>query len=154
MMSEEQPLIDFSQIPEYEMKALCRTLLQSCREFYSDPKNVEKFERWKQSVTRKTEKRCDDVQDDNRKRSWQRPQSAGLQRHRHAQEALHLALFALGAELRDIADDRVAQAEVHHADVGDKVAQHLVQARLIAPEHLHDVRGEAQAAGDIARDTR
>ena len=47
MMSEEQPLIDFSQIPEYEMKALCRTLLQSCREFYSDPKNVEKFERWK-----------------------------------------------------------------------------------------------------------
>ena len=46
-MSEEQPLIDFSQIPEYEMKALCRTLLQSCREFYSDPKNVEKFERWK-----------------------------------------------------------------------------------------------------------
>ena len=25
MMSEEQPLIDFSQIPEYEMKALCRT---------------------------------------------------------------------------------------------------------------------------------
>ena len=47
MMSEEQPLIDFSQIPEYEMKALCRTLLQSCRELYSDPKNVEKFERWK-----------------------------------------------------------------------------------------------------------
>lgn len=46
-MSGEQPLIDFSQIPEYEMKALCRTLLQSCREFYSDPKNVEKFERWK-----------------------------------------------------------------------------------------------------------
>ena len=73
MMSEEQPLIDFSQIPEYEMKALCRTLLQSCREFYSDPKNVEKFERWK----------AERDKDDNRKRSWQSLHSAGLHRHLH-----------------------------------------------------------------------
>lgn len=46
-MNNDQPKIDFSQILEYQMESLCRTLLQSCREFYSDSKNVQKFERWK-----------------------------------------------------------------------------------------------------------
>lgn len=46
-MNKDQPKIDFSQIPKHQMEALCRTLLKSCTEFYSDPKNVEKYEQWK-----------------------------------------------------------------------------------------------------------
>ena len=46
-MNKDQPKIDFSQIPKHQMESLCRTLLKSCTEFYSDPKNVEKYEQWK-----------------------------------------------------------------------------------------------------------
>ena len=55
-MNNDQPKIDFNQIPKHQVEALCRTLLKSCAEFYSDPKNVEKYEQGKAQRDKNEEK--------------------------------------------------------------------------------------------------
>ena len=55
-MNNDQPKIDFNQIPKHQVEALWRTLLKSCAEFYSDPKNVEKYEQWKAQRDKNEEK--------------------------------------------------------------------------------------------------
>lgn len=35
-------------IPEFELKQLCRCIIKGCEEFYSDPENVKRFEKWKE----------------------------------------------------------------------------------------------------------
>ena len=34
-------------IPEFEFKQLSRFILKACKEFYSDPDNVKRYEKWK-----------------------------------------------------------------------------------------------------------
>ena len=34
-------------IPEFEFKQLSRFILMACKEFYSDPDNVKRYEKWK-----------------------------------------------------------------------------------------------------------
>ena len=41
--------INTSQIPETEAKLLAMTFLDAIKKFYSDPKNVEKFQEWKKN---------------------------------------------------------------------------------------------------------
>ena len=48
-MNNQPPKIDVSQIPEWQMNQLCRTLLDACKRYYSDPENVRKYEEWKAS---------------------------------------------------------------------------------------------------------
>lgn len=48
-MNNQPPKIDVSQIPEWQMNRLCRTLLDACKRYYSDPENVRKYEEWKAS---------------------------------------------------------------------------------------------------------
>lgn len=48
-MDDQNPKIDVSQIPEWQMNQLCRTLLDACKRYYSDPENVRKYEEWKAS---------------------------------------------------------------------------------------------------------
>ena len=38
--------IDITQIPPVELKLLCQTLVKTVEQFYSDPKNRERFEQW------------------------------------------------------------------------------------------------------------
>ena len=56
MSNNEQVKIDWSKIPEYQQKVFCRALIDACKKFYSDPKNVEKFEQW-QAKRRKGERK-------------------------------------------------------------------------------------------------
>ena len=46
-MNENRDKIHFEDIPEFQRNRLAKSLLEACRKFYSDPKNVEKFEKWK-----------------------------------------------------------------------------------------------------------
>lgn len=46
-MSEEKVKINLSDIPEYDLKRFLRATYEACERFYSDPKNVERFEKWK-----------------------------------------------------------------------------------------------------------
>ncbi len=39
--------IDLSQVPKYQMDSLCKAILEGCKKFYADPKNVEAYEKWK-----------------------------------------------------------------------------------------------------------
>ena len=39
--------IDLSQIPKYQMDSICKAILESCKKFDADPKNVEAYEKWK-----------------------------------------------------------------------------------------------------------
>lgn len=48
-MNNQPPKIDVSQIPEWQKNQLCRTLLDACKRYYSDPENVRKYEEWKAS---------------------------------------------------------------------------------------------------------
>lgn len=48
-MDNQNSKIDVSQIPEWQMNQLCRTLLDACKRYYSDPENVRKYEKWKAS---------------------------------------------------------------------------------------------------------
>lgn len=48
-MDNQNSKIDVSQIPEWQMNRLCRTLLDACKRYYSDPENVRKYEKWKAS---------------------------------------------------------------------------------------------------------
>lgn len=48
-MDNQNPKIDVSRIPEWQMNQLCRTLLDACKRYYSDPENVRKYEEWKAS---------------------------------------------------------------------------------------------------------
>lgn len=41
-------------IPETETKLIAMTFLDAIKKFYSDPKNVEKFQEWKKSRYSKT----------------------------------------------------------------------------------------------------
>lgn len=41
--------IDLNQIPPYQMRLLCKTILEACQKFYSDPENVKKYEEWKRA---------------------------------------------------------------------------------------------------------
>lgn len=45
--ANSQAKIDVSQIPKYQMDALCQTILDGCKKFYADPKNVKKYEEWR-----------------------------------------------------------------------------------------------------------
>ncbi len=47
-MKQDYPKFDLEQIPTYELDSLCRVILKACQEFYSDPKNVEAFQKWKE----------------------------------------------------------------------------------------------------------
>ena len=40
---------NFDQIPEKEARVLGQTLLEACKKFYSDPKNLAAYEAWKHS---------------------------------------------------------------------------------------------------------
>ena len=48
-MNNQPPKIDVSQLPKWQMNRLCRTLLDACKRYYSDPENVRKYEKWKAS---------------------------------------------------------------------------------------------------------
>lgn len=48
-MENNKPKIDVSKIPEWQMNQLCRTLLDACKRYYSDPENMRKYEEWKAS---------------------------------------------------------------------------------------------------------
>lgn len=37
---------NFDQIPEKEARVLGQTLLEACKKFYSDPKNLAAYEAW------------------------------------------------------------------------------------------------------------
>lgn len=39
--------IDFTKIPEADLKIHSMTLLECAKRFYQNPKNVEAFEKWK-----------------------------------------------------------------------------------------------------------
>ena len=41
--------IDINQIPPYQMWLLCKSILEACQKFYSDPENVKKYEEWKRA---------------------------------------------------------------------------------------------------------
>ncbi|MCD8054949.1 MAG: hypothetical protein LUF00_13145 [Lachnospiraceae bacterium] len=51
-MEENNFKIDLSQIPDFELEMLCRSLIKACEKFYSDPKNVERFEAWKEAQSK------------------------------------------------------------------------------------------------------
>lgn len=40
--------IETSQIPQVDVTNLCRDFLFAAEEFYKDPQNVQKFEKWKE----------------------------------------------------------------------------------------------------------
>ncbi len=46
-MSTKEVKIDINQIPKADLDRLCRATLKACEKFYSDPKNVERYEKWK-----------------------------------------------------------------------------------------------------------
>ena len=46
-MSEQKIEIKFEDIPEFQRKQLVKATYEACKKFYSDPKNVERFEQWK-----------------------------------------------------------------------------------------------------------
>lgn len=46
-MSDNTVKICLDDIPEFERKQLIRATYEACKKFYSDPKNVERFEKWK-----------------------------------------------------------------------------------------------------------
>jgi len=46
-MSDNQVKIDISQLSQFQIDSLCRATLDACKRFYSDPKNVERYEKWK-----------------------------------------------------------------------------------------------------------
>ena len=52
-ISTEKIEIDVNQISPYQMRLLCKTLLDACHKFYSDPENVKKYEEWKRSKEEK-----------------------------------------------------------------------------------------------------
>lgn len=41
--------IDVNQIPPYQIRLLCKTILEACQKFYSNPENIKKYEEWKRS---------------------------------------------------------------------------------------------------------
>ena len=41
--------IDINQIPPYQMRLLCKTILEASQKYYSDPENVKKYEEWKRA---------------------------------------------------------------------------------------------------------
>lgn len=47
MISKEAHNLENISIPEFELKQLCRCIIKGCEEFYSDPENVKRFEKWK-----------------------------------------------------------------------------------------------------------
>lgn len=53
MNSVPQIKIDYTQIPAIECKLLFRTLAKAVDRFYADPKNRERFEKWKKSMAAK-----------------------------------------------------------------------------------------------------
>lgn len=46
------PKIDPSKIPKYALDSLCRTLLNSVREYFSDPEHEKEFEEWQKNRER------------------------------------------------------------------------------------------------------
>ncbi len=46
-MNDNAVKINLSDIPEYDLKRFLRATCEACERFYSDPKNVERFEKWK-----------------------------------------------------------------------------------------------------------
>lgn len=48
-MDNQNPKIDVSKIPEWQMNQLCSALLDACKKYYSDPENMRKYEEWKAS---------------------------------------------------------------------------------------------------------
>ena len=44
---EDELNIDFNRMPKEDFESLCRATINACMKFYSDPKNVEEFEKWK-----------------------------------------------------------------------------------------------------------
>ena len=46
-MREKKVKIKFEDIPEFQTNQLVKATLDACKRFYSDPKNVERFEKWK-----------------------------------------------------------------------------------------------------------
>ena len=46
-ISREAHNLENISIPEFELKQLCRFIIKGCEEFYSDPENVKRFEKWK-----------------------------------------------------------------------------------------------------------
>lgn len=45
--------INTDQVPAADMQILSATFLSAVRVFYSDPQNIEKFEKWRQQRTGK-----------------------------------------------------------------------------------------------------
>lgn len=39
--------ININDIPKHDLDRFCRAILESCKKYYSDPKNVEAYEKWK-----------------------------------------------------------------------------------------------------------
>ena len=46
-MSDTQIKIDINEIPKHDLDRFCKATLEACRRFYSDPKNEERYEKWK-----------------------------------------------------------------------------------------------------------
>ena len=46
-MKDEKVEIKFEDIPEFQRNRLVKATLDACKRFYSDSKNVERFEKWK-----------------------------------------------------------------------------------------------------------
>lgn len=44
------------EIPEFELNQFARFVADACKEFYSDPENVKRFEQWK--AERERSKHC------------------------------------------------------------------------------------------------
>lgn len=59
-MADDKLKISFDDIPEFERNQLVRATVEACKKFYSDPKNVERFEKWKAERDKKSK----EVQDD------------------------------------------------------------------------------------------
>jgi len=46
-MNDSDIKVNINEIPKHDLDRLCRATLEACRRFYSDPKNVERYEKWK-----------------------------------------------------------------------------------------------------------
>ena len=53
--------MDTYKPPKKNLDRLAKSLLDACKEYYSNPENVKKFEGWKKQKTRRTGKRGNDT---------------------------------------------------------------------------------------------